>query len=79
MKNYIKESLASGIIRPSTSIIGAGFFFVKTKDKSLRPCIDYRGLNQITIENKYPLPLIDCMHQQLHLATIFSKLNLHNA
>uniref|UniRef100_A0A3Q3FKI6 Gypsy retrotransposon integrase-like protein 1 n=1 Tax=Kryptolebias marmoratus TaxID=37003 RepID=A0A3Q3FKI6_KRYMA len=79
MKTYIEDSLASGIIRPSTSPVGAGFFFVEKKDKSLRPCIDYRGLNQITIKNKYPLPLIDSVHQQLHAAKIFTKLDLRNA
>lgn len=41
--------------------------------------LDYRGLNQITVKNKYPLPLIDSVHHQLHSATIFSKLDLHNA
>uniref|UniRef100_A0A3Q3ALY7 Gypsy retrotransposon integrase-like protein 1 n=1 Tax=Kryptolebias marmoratus TaxID=37003 RepID=A0A3Q3ALY7_KRYMA len=78
MKNYIEDSLASGIIRPYTSPLGAGFFFVEKK-KSLRPCIDYRGLNQITVKNKYPLPLIDSGYQQLHSATVFTKLDLRNA
>jgi len=48
MEKYIRESLAAGIIRPSSSPVGAGFFFVGKKDGSLRPCIDYRGLNSIT-------------------------------
>uniref|UniRef100_A0A3Q2ZPZ1 ribonuclease H n=1 Tax=Kryptolebias marmoratus TaxID=37003 RepID=A0A3Q2ZPZ1_KRYMA len=79
MKSYIEDSLASGIIRPFMSPLGAGFFFVQKKDKSLRPCIEYRGLNQITVKNKYPLPLIDSVHQQLHSATVFTKLDLRNA
>uniref|UniRef100_A0A3Q3FUQ0 ribonuclease H n=1 Tax=Kryptolebias marmoratus TaxID=37003 RepID=A0A3Q3FUQ0_KRYMA len=79
MRTYINESLASGIIRPSTSPLGAGFFFVEKKDKTLRPCIDFRGLNQITVKNRYPLPLIDSVHERLHSATIFSKLDLRNA
>ena len=58
MEEYIGESLAAGIIRPSSSPVGAGFFFVGKKDGSLRPCIDYRGLNYITVKNKYPQPLI---------------------
>lgn len=58
MEKYIRESLEAGIIRPSSSPVGAGFFFVEKKDKSLRPCIDYRGLNSITVKNSYPLPLI---------------------
>lgn len=58
MKDYIDSSLAAGIIRPSSSLAGAGFFFVGKKDKTLRQCINYRGLNDITIKNRYPLPLI---------------------
>ena len=49
------------------------------KDKTLRPCIDYRGLNDITIRNKYPLPLIDSAFSSLHEATVFTKLDLRNA
>lgn len=55
---YIQGALSAGIIRPSSSPAGAGFFFVEKKDKTLRPCIDYRGLNDITVKNRYPLPLI---------------------
>ncbi|KAI2665369.1 Transposon Tf2-9 polyprotein [Labeo rohita] len=56
MNTYIQEELAKGFIRPSTSPASAGFFFVKKKDGGLRPCIDYRGLNDITIKYRYPLP-----------------------
>eukprot|EP00064_Thunnus_orientalis_P012092 superscaffoldBa00001814_g12126 len=52
MEKYINDSLAPGLIRPSSSPAGAGFFFVGKKDKSLRPCIDYRGLNNITVKNR---------------------------
>ncbi|KAI3351394.1 hypothetical protein L3Q82_020203 [Scortum barcoo] len=79
MEKYISESLAAGLIRPSSSPLGAGFFFVEKKDKTLRPCIDFRGLNDITIKNKYPLPLIDPAFEPFHQATIFSKLDLRNA
>uniref|UniRef100_A0A8C6KLF6 Gypsy retrotransposon integrase-like protein 1 n=1 Tax=Nothobranchius furzeri TaxID=105023 RepID=A0A8C6KLF6_NOTFU len=79
MATYISESLAAGIIRPSTSPLGAGFFFVAKKDGSLRPCIDYRGLNQITIKNKYPLPLLSSTFDPVQKATIFTKLDLRNA
>ncbi|XP_063805039.1 uncharacterized protein LOC134983236 [Pseudophryne corroboree] len=58
MSDYIQENLQKGFIRPSSSPAGAGFFFVKKKDGGLRPCIDYRGLNNITVKNSYPLPLI---------------------
>ena len=79
MEKYINDSLAAGLIRPSSSPAGAGFFFVEKKDKSLRPCIDYRGLNDITVKNRYPLPLIASAFELLQGATIFSKLDLRNA
>lgn len=79
MEKYISESLAAGIIRPSSSPAGAGFFFVEKKDKTLRPCIDYRGLNDITIKNRYPLPLISSAFELLQDAVIFTKLDLRNA
>ena len=79
MRNYIAESLLSGIIRPSSSPLGAGFFFVAKKDGGRRPCIDYRGLNDITVKNKYPLPLISSTHEPLTHARVFTKLDLRNA
>ena len=79
MEKYISESLASGIIRPSSSPAGAGFFFVEKKDGGLRPCIDYRSLNDITIKNRYPLPLISSAFGRVQKATIFTKLDLRNA
>lgn len=59
--------------------VPAGFFFVDKKDKSLRPCIDYWGLNQITVKNKYPLPLLSSAFELLQGMTVFSKLDLRNA
>ena len=79
MQNYISESLASGIIRPSSSPLAAGFFFVGKKDGGLRPCIDYRHLNDITVKNRYPLPLISSTFEPLAKATVFTKLDLRNA
>ncbi|KAK3559268.1 hypothetical protein QTP86_009932 [Hemibagrus guttatus] len=79
MDKYINESLAAGIIRPSTSPAGAGFFFVSKKDGGLRPCIDYRGLNKITLRNRYPLPLMATAFEILQEASIFTKLDLRNA
>ncbi|KAK3526023.1 hypothetical protein QTP70_012779 [Hemibagrus guttatus] len=58
MEEYIETALVAGHIRPSTSPAAAGFFFVRKKDEGLRPCIDYRGLNAITIPYPYPLPLV---------------------
>ncbi|KAL0149577.1 hypothetical protein M9458_055104, partial [Cirrhinus mrigala] len=78
MDKYISESLNAGLIRPSSSPAGAGFFFVK-KDGSLRPCIDYRGLNDITIRNRYPLPLMSTAFELLQGAKVFTKLDLRNA
>lgn len=79
MEQYMGDSLKSGIICPSSSLLGAGFFFVVKIYKTLRPCIDYRGLNNITVKNKYPLPLINSAFEPPHGATVFSKQDLRNA
>ena len=78
MERYLTESLAAGIIRPSSSPAGAGFFFVGKKDGTLRPCINYRGINAMTVRNRYPLPLMDTAFELLQGATIFTKLDLRN-
>ncbi len=75
VEGHIKDSLAVDLICPSPSPGGATFFFVEKKDKSLHPCIDYQGLNEITVKNKYPLPLIDSAFGPLHV--IFTKLDLY--
>lgn len=79
LESYLSECLDAGTIVSSTSPAGAGFFFVKKKDGSLRPCIDYRGLNDITIKNRYPLPLMSSAFELLQGARIFTKLDLRNA
>ncbi len=79
MEKYISDSLTAGIIHPSSSPAGAGFFFVAKKDGSLRPCIDYRGLNNIMVKNTYPLPLMSSVFERLQGASIFTKLDLRNA
>ena len=79
MEKYIEEALASGFIRPSTSPAASGFFFVEKKDGGLRPCIDYRGLNTVSVKNRYPLPLVPPALEQLREATIFTKLDLRSA
>lgn len=58
MEDYVTEAHSNSTIRPSSSPAMAGFFFIK-KDGSLRPCIDYQGLNCITVKNRHPLPLIN--------------------
>lgn len=75
MKTYIRESLAAGIIHPSSFPTGAVFFFVE-KDKSLRPCIDFWGLNNITIKNRYPLPFMTAAFELL--ASFFTRMDLRN-
>ncbi|KAL0160767.1 hypothetical protein M9458_044492 [Cirrhinus mrigala] len=79
MEDYITEALDSGFIRPSTSPAAAGFFFVEKKDGGLRPCIDYRGLNNVTVKFCYPLPLVPAALEQLREATIYTKLDLRSA
>ena len=72
----LKYLLDRGYIRPSTSPYGAPVLFVKKKDGTMRMCVDYRALNQITIKNKYPLPRIDELFDRLTHARYFSKIDL---
>ena len=65
LKEQLQELLDKGFIQPSTSPWDAPVLFVKRKDGSLRLCIDYRQLNKVTIKNKYPLPRIDDLFDQL--------------
>ncbi len=76
MDKYIKYSLNGGLILSSSSPAGTGFFFLKNKDGSLRPCI---YLNDITIRNRYPLPLMLSTFELLQGAKVFTKLDLCNA
>ena len=70
--------MQKGFITPSVSPLGAPVLFVKKKDGTLRLCIDYRELNKITIKNKYPLPRIDDLFDQLQRAGVFSKIDLRS-
>ena len=65
LRVQLQELLDKGFIRPSTSPWGAPVLFAKKKDKALRLCIDYRQLNSVTIKNRYPLPRIDDLFDQL--------------
>ncbi|GJP54766.1 hypothetical protein CLOM_g13812 [Closterium sp. NIES-68] len=78
MKKQIEYLLAKGLIRPSTSPYGAPVLFTPKPYGSLRMCIDYRALNKQTITNKYPIPRIDDLLDQLRGATVFSKLDLRS-
>ena len=78
LKLQLQELLEKGFIRPSVSPRGAPVFFVKKKDDTLRLCIDYRQLNKLTVKNKYPLPRIDDLFDQLKGASIISKMDLRS-
>ncbi|WMV30091.1 hypothetical protein MTR67_023476 [Solanum verrucosum] len=78
LKAQLQELLEKGFIRPSVSPWGTPVLFVKKKDGTLRLCIDYRQLNRITIKNRYPLPRIDDLFDQLKGAKIFSKIDLRS-
>ena len=77
MRQQLEELLKKGFIRPSVSPWGAPALFAK-KDGSLRLCIDYRRLNQATVKNRYPLPRIDDLFDQLRGASCFSKIDLRS-
>jgi membrane protein involved in colicin uptake len=76
LKKQLEELQRIGFIRPSLSPWGAPVLFVKKKDGSMRLCVDYRALNEVTIKNKYPLPRIDDLFDQLKGAKYFSKIDL---
>ncbi|TYK21201.1 pol protein [Cucumis melo var. makuwa] len=78
LKVQLQELLDKGFIRPSVSTWGAPVLFVKKKDGSMRLCIDYRELNKVTVKNRYPLPRIDDLFDQLQGATVFSKIDLRS-
>nr|GEY51406.1 putative reverse transcriptase domain-containing protein [Tanacetum cinerariifolium] len=76
LSNQLKELQDKGFIRPSHSLWGAPMLFVKKKDDALRVYIDYRELNKLTIKNRYPLPRIDDLFDQLQGACYFSRIDL---
>ena len=79
LKAQPKDLLGKGFIRPSISPCDSLVLFVKKKNGSLRMCIDYREHNKVTIKNKYPLPQIDKLFDQLQWASYFSKIYLRSA
>jgi hypothetical protein len=78
LKKQINELLEKGYIRPSTSPWAALVLFVEKKDGTKRMCIDYRVLNEVTIKNKYPLPRIEDLFDQLRGAGVFSKVDMRS-
>ncbi|XP_074305802.1 uncharacterized protein LOC141641024 [Silene latifolia] len=78
LKKQLDELAEKGYIRPSVSPWGAPVLFIKKKDGSLRLCVDYRRLNNVTIKNRYPLPRINDLVDQLSGAGVFSKIDLRS-
>jgi hypothetical protein len=78
LKIQLQDLLDKGYIHPSTSLWGCPALFVPKKDKELRLCVDYRPVNVVTIKNKYPLPCIDILFDQLEGAQVFSKIDLRS-
>ncbi|GKC24836.1 putative nucleotidyltransferase, ribonuclease H, partial [Tanacetum coccineum] len=78
LSGQLKELQDKGFIQPSSSPWGAPVLFVKKKDGSFRMCIDYRELNKLTIKNRYPLPIIDDLFDQLQGSQFFSKIDLRS-
>ncbi|GJW33032.1 putative reverse transcriptase domain-containing protein [Tanacetum coccineum] len=78
LSNQLQELQDKGFIRPSCSTWGAVVLFVKKKDGSFRMCIDYRELNKLTVKNRYPLPRINDLFDQLQGSRYFSKIDLHS-
>jgi hypothetical protein len=76
LKKQIDELQSKGFIHPTSSPWGAPMLFVKKKDGIQRMCVDYRSLNEVTIKNKYPLPRIEDMFDQMKGASVFSKIDL---
>jgi hypothetical protein len=78
LKTQLQDLLDKVFIRPSSSPWGCPAIFIKKKDQTLRMCVDYRPLNEVTIKNKYPLPRIDILFDQLTRAQVFSKNDLRS-
>jgi hypothetical protein len=78
LKTQLQDLLENGFIRPSSSPWGCPAIFVKKKDQTLRMCVNYRPLNEVTIKNKYLLPWIDLLFDQLVGAKVFSKIDLRS-
>jgi hypothetical protein len=76
LKKQLDDMLSKGLIRSSASPWGSRLIFVDKIDGTIRLCVDYRRLNDVTIKNKYPLPKIDDLFDQMNGARVFSKIDL---
>jgi hypothetical protein len=79
LREYLETSLEQGWIRSSTSLAGAPIYFVMKTDSSLRLCVDYQGLNAITVKDQTPLPLIGEVLDWLANTKIYTKLDMKDA
>jgi hypothetical protein len=78
LKKQIAELQSKGFIRPSSSPWGAPVLFAEKKDGTQRMCADYRSLNEVTIKNRYPLPRIEDLFDQMKGVSVFSKIDLRS-
>ena len=78
LKSQLKELLDKKFIHPSSSPWGAPVIFIEKKDGTMRMCVDYRSLNEVIIKNKYPLPRIEDLFDQLRGAKVFSMIDLRS-
>jgi hypothetical protein len=78
LKEHIMELLEKEFVRPSSSLLGAPVIFVLKKDGTQRLYVDYHALNEVTVKNKYPMPMIDDLFDQLRGACVFSKIDLQS-
>ena len=76
LKKQLADMLSKGLVRPSASPWGSPIIFVDKRDGTTRLCVDYRKLNDVTIKNKYPLPKIEDLFDQMNGARVFSKIDL---
>jgi hypothetical protein len=76
LKKYLEENLPKGFIRPSKSSAASPVIFIKKPSRGLRLCVDYRGLNRLTVKNRYPIPLVRKTLNRIIYTRFFTKLDI---